>query len=51
MEAALQPSKEHLPWLLRDHQELLGAQLSLDVEITTYCRLLESEENRWVTQR
>lgn len=44
-------SKEHLPCLLRDHQQLLGAQLSLDVEMTTYCRLLESEESRWVPQK
>ncbi|XP_008058578.2 keratin, type II cytoskeletal 1b [Carlito syrichta] len=46
MEEALQQSKEELARLLRDYQAMLGAKLSLDVEIATYRQLLEGEEIR-----
>jgi hypothetical protein len=48
MEEALQQAKEDLAKLLRDYQAMLGAKLSLDVEIATYRQLLEGEESRWV---
>lgn len=48
MDEALQQSKEELARLLRDYQAMLGAKLSLDVEIATYRQLLEGEESRWV---
>lgn len=46
VEATLQQVKVDMAWLLCDYWELLGAELVLDIEITTYHKLLEGEENR-----
>uniref|UniRef100_H0X5E1 Keratin 77 n=1 Tax=Otolemur garnettii TaxID=30611 RepID=H0X5E1_OTOGA len=46
MDEALQQAKEELARLLRDYQAILGAKLSLDVEIAMYRQLLEGEESR-----
>uniref|UniRef100_A0A8C3I363 Keratin 4 n=1 Tax=Chrysemys picta bellii TaxID=8478 RepID=A0A8C3I363_CHRPI len=48
LQNALQRAKDELACMLRDYQALLNVKLALDIEITTYKKLLEGEESRWV---
>ncbi|KAM4538159.1 intermediate filament protein ON3-like [Fundulus diaphanus] len=46
LEAALKSHKKELANQITKYQELLNIKLALDIEITTYRRLLEGEEQR-----
>ena len=48
LEAALQKAKQDMACLLKEYQEVMNSKLGLDIEIATYRRLLEGEEQRWV---
>uniref|UniRef100_A0A8D0X0H6 Keratin, type II microfibrillar, component 7C n=1 Tax=Sus scrofa TaxID=9823 RepID=A0A8D0X0H6_PIG len=46
LEAALQKAKQDMACLIKEYQEVLNSKLGLDIEIATYRRLLEGEEQR-----
>ncbi|XP_042743696.1 keratin, type II cytoskeletal cochleal-like [Lagopus leucura] len=46
LQAALQKAKQDLARQLWEFQELMNIKLALDIEITTYRKLLEGEESR-----
>ncbi|KAB1269871.1 Keratin; type II cuticular Hb6 [Camelus dromedarius] len=46
LEGALQKAKQDMACLVREYQEVMNSKLGLDIEIATYRRLLEGEEQR-----
>nr|XP_043872742.1 intermediate filament protein ON3-like isoform X2 [Solea senegalensis] len=46
LEEALKRAKHDLTGQIREHQELMNLKLALDIEIATYRKLLEGEEER-----
>lgn len=48
LKEALRRTKQDLAGQIRDHQELMNLKLALDIEIATYHKLLEGEEQRYV---
>lgn len=50
LEDCLKRARQDLASLIRDHQELLNIKLAMDIEINTYRKLLEGEEQRYVSR-
>lgn len=47
LEDALQNAKHDMAKQIRSYQDLMNVKVALDIEIATYKKLLEGEENRF----